>query len=104
MHSNKSLILAILVIVATKTVCCVEANFPFENPKLPWDQRVDDLVGRLTLEEIARFSISHYTRTPPDSERLGIHSYRFINECLRGIVGANVTSWPQALGLSATFR
>lgn len=25
-------------------------DYPFNNPKLPWDQRVADLVSRLTLE------------------------------------------------------
>ena len=29
-------------------------KYPFQDPSLPWDQRVDDLVGRLTLDEIAK--------------------------------------------------
>ena len=28
-----------------------KADYPFQNPALPIDQRVDDLVGRLTLAE-----------------------------------------------------
>ena len=27
-------------------------NYPFRNVSLPWETRVDDLVSRLTLEEI----------------------------------------------------
>ena len=29
-------------------------KYPFQDPSLPWDQRVDDLVGRLTIDEIAK--------------------------------------------------
>ena len=28
--------------------CCALAEYPFQDPSIPWDQRVDDLVGILT--------------------------------------------------------
>lgn len=27
-------------------------DFPFKDPTLPWEERLDDLVNRLTLEEM----------------------------------------------------
>ena len=30
----------------------LKGDYPFRNVSLPWEERVDDLVGRLTLEEI----------------------------------------------------
>ena len=79
-------------------------KYPFQNPKLPWTDRVNDLVGRLTLDEIINASAIVYRREPPSVERLGIHPYNYISECLRGVVGVNATAFPQSIGLSATFR
>ena len=80
------------------------ANYPFQDPTLPWDKRVDDLVARLTLEEVAAFSVDNAHSRRPDAERLQIHAYKLNTECLRGVKGTNSTAWPQAVGLAATFR
>lgn len=81
------------------------SNFPFNDPTLPWNTRVDDLVSRLTISEIAD-QLSHggrVTHAPP-IERLGIKPYVWGSECLRGDVKAGAaTSFPQALGLAASF-
>ena len=61
-------------------------------------------MSRLTLEEIAQFSVDLARTTPPNADRLGIHAYDIGTECLRGIIKTNTTAWPQALGISATFR
>jgi len=79
-------------------------KFPFQDPKLPWDQRVDDLVGRLTLEEMVNLSLSEYPELPSNIERLNVSSYNFISECLHGYVNRNATAFPQAINLAATFR
>jgi hypothetical protein len=36
------------------------AKFPFEDVTLPWGKRVDDLVQRLTLEEVVNSSVAQY--------------------------------------------
>ncbi|XP_046577967.1 xylan 1,4-beta-xylosidase-like [Haliotis rubra] len=82
------------------------ADFPFRNPSLPWSDRVDDLVSRLSIEEIqyqmARGGAVHDGTLP--IPRLGIKPYSWNTECLRGDVGAgNATGFPQALGLAASF-
>jgi beta-glucosidase len=78
-------------------------KYPFLDPKLPWSDRVDDLVNRLTLDEIVNQSAAIYGQAPPTVDRLGINAYTFDTECLRGYTDRNATAFPQALGLAATF-
>ncbi|XP_030074114.1 uncharacterized protein LOC115479922 isoform X2 [Microcaecilia unicolor] len=83
-------------------------EYPFMDPSLPWNDRVNDLVNRLTLEEMvlqmARGGAKKNGPAPP-IQRLGIKPYSWNTECLRGDVGAPgwATSFPQALGLAASF-
>ena len=74
---------------------------PFRDPSLPWDARVDDLVGRMTLPEIVPQTLAGPTPAIP---RLGIQPYVWSTECIRGQVSTNTTAFPQSLGLAATFR
>ncbi|XP_062594611.1 uncharacterized protein LOC134256035, partial [Saccostrea cucullata] len=83
-------------------------DYPFRNVSLPWSERVDDLVGRLTLDQIvqqlARGGAGEYGGPAPAIESLGIGPYQWNTECLRGDVEAgNATSFPQAIGLAAAF-
>jgi hypothetical protein len=48
---------------------------PYMNPDLPIEVRVDDLVGRMTLEE----KISQTLNSAPAIERLGIPAYDWWN-------------------------
>ncbi|GHT05895.1 beta-glucosidase [Bacteroidia bacterium] len=76
-------------------------QYAFQNPDLPVDERVDDLVSQLTLEE----KISQMINTAPAIERLGIPAYNWWNECLHGVARSPypVTSFPQAIGMAATW-
>ena len=76
--------------------------YPFMDPELPWEARVDDLVRRLTLEEVQNQTISG----GPTSgiPRLGIPPYPYSTECIRGQVGTNATGYPHSIGLGATFK
>ncbi len=77
-----------------------QAKFPFQNPDLSLDQRIDDLIGRLTLEEKAQMMLYN----SPAIERLGIPAYNWWNECLHGVGRAGkATVFPQAIGMAATF-
>lgn len=82
------------------------ADYPFNNPILSWKERVDDLVGRLTIDEITlMMAWGGREAYSPGIPRLGIKPYPWGSECLRGDVQAGpATSFPQALGLAATFR
>lgn len=75
-------------------------EFPFQNPVLTVDERVNDLVGRMTTEE----KISQMMNGAPAIDRLGIPAYNWWNECLHGVARAGLaTVFPQAIGLGATW-
>src|SRR6201995_5789690 len=76
------------------------ADAPYKNPKLPTDERVKDLISRMTLEEKAA-QVGH---TAPSIPRLGVPEYNWWNEGLHGVARAGIaTVFPQAIGLAATF-
>jgi beta-glucosidase len=76
------------------------AAFPFQDPALPVDQRVKDLLGRLTLAEKVSQMVYDSSAIP----RLGIPEYNWWNEGLHGVGRAGIaTVFPQAIGLGATF-
>ncbi|HCV43003.1 MAG TPA: glucan 1,4-alpha-glucosidase [Bacteroidetes bacterium] len=75
-------------------------RLPFMNPQLSVDKRVDDVVGRMTLEE----KIGQMMHAAPAIERLAIPEYNWWNECLHGVARAGLaTVFPQAIGLGATW-
>ena len=74
---------------------------PYENPELAVDQRVRDLISRMTLEE----KVSQMGNTAPAIDRLGIPEYDWWNECLHGVARAGIaTVFPQAIGMAATWH
>jgi beta-glucosidase len=72
----------------------------YRNPQLPVEQRVRDLVGRMTLKE----KVSQLGHTADAVSRLGIPEYDWWNEGLHGVARAGTaTVFPQAIGMAATF-
>jgi beta-glucosidase len=70
------------------------------NPDLPIEQRVNDLIGRMTLDE----KISQMLDVAPAIDRLGVPAYNWWNEGLHGVARAGyATVFPQAIGLAATW-
>lgn len=77
-----------------------EDVLPYLNTKLSIDERVNDLVARMTLEE----KISQMINQAPAIERLGIPEYNWWSEGLHGVARAGLaTVFPQAIGLGATW-
>ncbi|MBE5776055.1 MAG: glycoside hydrolase family 3 protein [Clostridiales bacterium] len=63
-------------------------------------KKAEELVGKMTVEEAA----SQLRYDAPGIERLGVPAYNWWNEALHGVARAGVaTSFPQAIGLAATF-
>jgi beta-glucosidase len=76
------------------------ARPPYLDAGLPLEQRVSDLVSRMTLEE----KVSQMQDVAPAIPRLGIPAYNSWNEGLHGVARAgNATVFPQAIGLAATW-
>lgn len=73
----------------------------YKNPEKLLDERVDDLVSRMTIEE----KISQMLHYSYAIARLNIQEYNWWNECLHGVARAGVaTVFPQAIGMAATFN
>ncbi|KAL8484854.1 hypothetical protein ACS0TY_027228 [Phlomoides rotata] len=86
-------------------------NFPFCRVSLPISVRVNDLLGRLTLQEKIRSLVNNAAPV----ERLGIKGYEWWSEALHGVsnTGPGVkfggsfpgaTSFPQVITTAASFN
>jgi len=72
----------------------------FRDPSRPQAQRVDDLLGRMTLAEKASIMENAFPGIP----RLDIPKYDWWNEALHGVARAGpATVFPQAIGLAAMW-
>lgn len=75
-------------------------KLPYQNTSLGIDERVSDLVSRMTISE----KISQMYNEAPAIERLGVPEYNWWNEALHGVARAGkATVFPQAIGMAATF-
>lgn len=71
------------------------------DPNLPTDERIDDLMSHMSLEE----KTTQLRYGSPAVERLGVPEYNWWNECLHGVARAGrATVFPQAIALGATFH
>ncbi|MDT8394433.1 MAG: glycoside hydrolase family 3 N-terminal domain-containing protein [Bacteroidales bacterium] len=96
----KRSILLILFFLAGFFVYSQNYTYPFNDPMVPLDKRVDDLISKLSLQEKASLMLYN----SPAIERLGIPAYNWWNECLHGVARAGkATVFPQAIGLAASF-
>jgi beta-glucosidase len=82
---------------------CSGGNFeyPFQDPDLSVDERVNDLVSRLTLDE----KVGQMVNNAPAIARLNVPAYNYWNEALHGVARSPypVTSFPQAIGVASTW-
>ena len=79
----------------------VAARPDYLNHTLPLERRVNDLVGRMTLEE----KVSQMMSKSAAIERLGVPAYDWWNEALHGVAYSGVaTVFPQAIGLGASWN
>lgn len=74
-------------------------DHPFRNPALSVDERVEDLVSLLTIEQKAGLLQS----SAISIDSLGIPAYNWWSEGCHGITGDGVTVFPQSIGLAASF-
>ncbi len=88
------------VVLAASLRVAAQQPLPFMDPAVPVDRRVDDLIGRLTLEEKVQQLRDHAPAIP----RLGVPKYDWWNEGLHGVAFAGyATEFPQVIGMGATW-
>ncbi|WP_369013887.1 glycoside hydrolase family 3 C-terminal domain-containing protein [Flavobacterium anhuiense] len=99
---TKKLKYQILVLIS---LWCTAQNkdpkFPFQNTDLTFEERVENLVSQLTLEE----KVAQMLNAAPAIPRLGIPAYDWWNETLHGVARTpfKTTVFPQAIAMAATF-
>ena len=94
----KKLLLTTLLTLGTSAV--MAQMLPYQNPALTAEERAEDLLGRLTLEEKAKLMMD----VSPAIPRLGIPAFQWWNEALHG-VGRNgfVTVFPITTQMAASW-
>ena len=97
----KKIISIITFLLALNSYAQDYRSFPMWDASLPMEQRVNDVVSRLTLEE----KVKQMLNATPAIPRLGILAYDWWNETLHGVARTpfKVTSYPQAIGMAATW-
>ena len=103
MKSKMLLVACVFLCAATAPSLSAQqalADAPYLDPKVPVDQRADDLISRMTLEE----KIDQLAHTAPAIPRLRVPAYNWWNEGLHGVARAGfATVFPQAIGMAAAF-
>lgn len=73
---------------------------PYKNPNLSFEERTEDLLSRLTLEQKITLMIDNNNPIP----ELGLQRYNWWNEALHGAARSGVaTVFPQAISMAASF-
>ena len=96
-------LIAVLLLIALSTtrVLAQSYDYRFRNKDLPLEERVNDLINRLSIEE----KVGFLWELSPAIERLNIDKYYHGNEALHGVVRpGKFTVFPQAIAFGATFN
>ncbi|MBN2806044.1 MAG: glycoside hydrolase family 3 C-terminal domain-containing protein, partial [Prolixibacteraceae bacterium] len=76
-------------------------QYPFQNPDISFEERANDLISRLTLDEKAALMCDQSEAIP----RLGIRKFNWWSEALHGYANNDsVTVFPEPIGMAASFN
>lgn len=99
--TKKIILLCSMLALLSGMVCSGTEKYQylFQNPKLKIEERVDNLMSLLTLQEKVSMMINRSLAI----ERLGIPAYNWWGEACHGLIAGGVTVFPQSIALAATF-
>ncbi len=91
---------SIAIVLLTCTLLANAQQLPYQNPQLTAQERADDLLTRLTLDEKVKLMMD----SSPAISRLGIPQFQWWNEALHG-VGRNgyATVFPITMAMAASW-
>jgi beta-glucosidase len=95
----------IIVLSLTSLIVTLRAQqpvslLPYQNTNLTTEERVNDLVSRMTLQEKA----DQLLYTAPSISRLGVPAYNWWNEALHGVARAGyATVFPQSITIANSW-
>ncbi len=91
----------VLIVSALLVFDTFAQQLPYQNSKLSSEERANDLISRLTIEEKANLMCDESEAIP----RLGIKKFNWWSEALHGIrYASNVSVFPQCIGMAASFN
>nr|WP_288281419.1 xylan 1,4-beta-xylosidase [uncultured Prevotella sp.] len=98
--NRKQLLSTLLTILLTLPLSAQSQSLPYQNPQLKAEQRADDLLKRLSLEEKVQLMMD----VSPAIDRLQIPQFQWWNEALHG-VGRNgyATVFPITMAMAASW-
>ena len=100
LYARYAQVLTLAAAVVCPTALLAQKTPLYLDPSQPVQARVDDLVGRMTLEEKVSQMQNHAAAIP----RLDVPEYDWWSEGLHGIARSGyATVFPQAIGLAATW-
>lgn len=97
----KKLITISFVLMNLFSISYGQKQYPFQDVNLSHQERVNDLVSRLTVEE----KIGQLMDNAPEISRFDIPAYNWWNECLHGVARAGyATVFPQSITIAASWN
>jgi len=94
-----SIVIACLAFTAVSCSQKQTYEYPFQNPKLSVEDRVENLISLLTPEEKVGLMMNKSVSV----DRLGIPSYNWWSEACHGVRQDGYTVYPQPIGMASAF-
>ena len=96
----KNVVFLFLTICLSVSKTSAQYQYPFQNPKLSYEERVENLISLLTPEE----KVGLMMNKSASVDRLGIPSYNWWSEACHGVRQSDYTVYPQPIGMAAAFN
>ena len=96
----KRTVLVAMTAMLTLTNTTAQEKYPWQNPKMPTADRVENLLGMLKPDE----KVGLMMNKSASVDRLGIPSYNWWSEACHGVRQGGYTVYPQPIDMAAAFN